>query len=305
MRRKILKTLRLFFDSIFRFKDTLVAFYMTLKHKLVYILLLSLMMTLPAIQPSYQLLHTVRGNGPSIIQSIPDFTIENNQLVSEKDQAFINKTDFLNYVYNPKDQISQEDLKKIDSSALTIYTNPKNITFSFMGQQQSFPYADFSTDLDSQGQKQIIQSLTQFQPWVYLLVFLGIFLFNSLQVSLLALVIALFMAPMAITRKLQLTLGKRYNFALTAMTFPLVLIQLVHLFGYQVTFSFYIILFTALIRIWAFTKQIKVVKIDPKQWDANKDQVKNDKNLVNLDKQDEDTARGQKDDLDHTDKNDD
>ncbi|MHA6603264.1 DUF1189 family protein [Aerococcus urinae] len=94
-----MKTLRLFFDSIFRFKDTLVAFYMILKHKLVYILLLSLMMTLPAIQPSYQLLHTVRGNGASIIQSIPDFTIENNQLVSEKDQAFINTLS--KNIYNP------------------------------------------------------------------------------------------------------------------------------------------------------------------------------------------------------------
>ena len=77
-----------------------------------YFLLLSFIFSLPAIGQSLREARQIEQSIQQIVEKTPEFEIKNNQLVTDKKNAsFIYQSDFLQFVFDPEDKLTTQDIK--------------------------------------------------------------------------------------------------------------------------------------------------------------------------------------------------
>ncbi|MDO4670498.1 MAG: DUF1189 family protein [Aerococcus sp.] len=255
--------LKLFYDSLVHYAETLRAFYLNLRQRLGYFLLLSIVCVLPILYPMTSALNLWENNRETIIQSIPDFTVENNQLKANDDtKPFINKTDMLVYAYDPNDQLSDEELTRSTPIGFYFKTGKTAFTLSVLGQTEHFPYD--GRQGDSAAQRHFIRSVTTLpHPLIYLSAFLTVVI--TLLIAALLLSVVVSFMPLAI--KLELNFGRKFNLALMAMTLPVVVIAILSIMMPALLLSSVpLIVLVGGFRLFYLSRHVRVVPLDPEKW---------------------------------------
>lgn len=254
--------LKLFYDSLFHYAETLRAFYLNIKGRLGYFLLLAVICFLPIILPMNQALSLWEDNRETIIKSIPEFTTENNTLKANDTKPFINKTDMMVYAYDPADQLSDSELTQTTPIGFYFKTGKTAFTISVLGRTEHFPYD--GRQADSQTQRQFIRSVTTLP---HVLIYLSTFLSVVLTLFITALLLTIIISFTPLSVKLGLNFGRKLNLALMAMTLPVVVIALLSIFMPSLLLSSVpLIVLTAGFRLVYLSRHIRVIPLNPEKW---------------------------------------
>lgn len=81
-------------------------------HVFLYLLLLAIVLSLPVIYQATLITKTIQDDGEKIIQKLPDFSIEDNTLVTkEKTDGFIYQTDSIIFTFDPTDKRTKKEIE--------------------------------------------------------------------------------------------------------------------------------------------------------------------------------------------------
>ncbi|RHH69517.1 MULTISPECIES: DUF1189 domain-containing protein [Vagococcus] len=81
-------------------------------HVFLYLLLLAVILSLPVIYQATLITKTIQDDGKKIIQKLPEFSIEDNTLVTkEKNDGFIYQTNSLIFTFDPNDKRTKEEIE--------------------------------------------------------------------------------------------------------------------------------------------------------------------------------------------------
>ncbi|MBO0475849.1 DUF1189 domain-containing protein [Vagococcus sp. DIV0080] len=81
-------------------------------HVFLYMILLSIILSLPVAFQSMGILNTLKSDGEKIVEKLPDFSIENNLLTTkEKDSGFIYQTDSMIFTFDPEGKRSKPEIE--------------------------------------------------------------------------------------------------------------------------------------------------------------------------------------------------
>ena len=81
-------------------------------HVFLYMLLLSLILSIPVVFHSMGLLSSLKNDGEKIVEKIPEFTIKDNKLTtSEKESGFIYQTNSMIFTFDPEGKRNKSDIE--------------------------------------------------------------------------------------------------------------------------------------------------------------------------------------------------
>lgn len=253
---------RLFYDSIFHYSKTLYAYRMRFWARIGYWLLLGIVMLLPMIWPVSQAMDTWDTNRTAIIESVPSFKTDGTAIQTDA-KPFVNRTDFLTYTFDPEDKIDQTTLGDPQDAMLTFKTGQHAFSVMVLNQEVlNFPYDGRKADSDVQ--KAFIEQATAVpRSMVYLAAYVS-GLFSSL---INALMLAVIFGFMRMSQQLQLTFGRKFNFAMVAMTLSTVISSLLGLVipSFVVGQSMLVFL-VAWIQLYYLSTHTRIIPIDRDQW---------------------------------------
>ncbi|MDO4680102.1 MAG: DUF1189 family protein [Aerococcus sp.] len=254
--------LKLFYDSLFHYAETLRAFYLNIKGRLGYFLLLVVICFIPILLPMNQALSLWEDNRASIIKSIPDFTVENNTLKANDTKPFINKTDMMVYAYDPNDQISDSELTDTTPIGFYFKTGKTAFTISILGQTEHFSYD--GRNANAQTQKDYINALTAIP---HALIYLSTLLTIGITLFITALLLVVVISFMPLSVSMNLNFGRKLNLCLMAMTLPVVVLAILSIFMPSLLLSSMpLIVLIAGFRLVYLSRHIKVIPLDPAKW---------------------------------------
>ncbi len=102
----------LFFHSLKNSEDILQVKNKSFWKVFVYILFLSVLLTLPTLKQSLDILNTFQADGQKIIKKLPDFSIKDQRLVTtEKNSGFIYQTNHLIFTFDPEGKRNTNDVQ--------------------------------------------------------------------------------------------------------------------------------------------------------------------------------------------------
>lgn len=257
-----MQVLKLFRDSLINFNTTIRAINLKTSQRLVYMFLLAAILAVPYMIQSIHVAEVISANGKAVAQVIPDFTLADGKLQSATQEPFIYETDYLTYAYDPQGEIDFNEVAGFNPVGFALETNPDNHSLSVLGRTFYFPHSEAVSGFNQQTLKILITDTTNINWQIFPLMFLTLALTMMAYVALLGVVIALFTSFITANKGLPIFFTERFNLALSAMTFPVIGLTLLQLFGYLVPFHFEIIVAYSLIRLYAMIRHTKVITIN-------------------------------------------
>lgn len=81
-------------------------------HVFLYMILLSIVLSLPIVFQSMDILNSIREDGDKIVQKLPEFSIKDNKLTTDKkDSGFIYQTNSMIFTFDPDGKRSKKDVE--------------------------------------------------------------------------------------------------------------------------------------------------------------------------------------------------
>lgn len=263
----------LFKESLLTTIHSLKAIDLKFWHRVQFLMLLSVILSIPIFRITGNEITYLKDNGSAIIERVPNFIIKNNQLHSELSNPFVVNTNYITFIFDPKDQIIGQNLNLITPDApIKIQMQQRNLEMTMLRQNLTFSYADMTQSLKEPFSRdsfiKILRQMTT--PGIGIIVFLIflVILANALYLAFLATIIATFLALYRFCRQGRLNFHQRFNLALAGITEPLVLICLINLFfnGF-IPFQSTFILTFSLFNIWLLTRHAQILKLNQENID--------------------------------------
>lgn len=204
-------------------------------HVFLYMVFLSLLLSLPVAFQSMGLLNSLRDDGEKIVEKIPDFSIKDNELTTPtKDAGFIYQTDSMIFTFDPDGKRNKHDVQEDASKGVLTLALLKNEAVLILptvgstadvldGNVLSLPY---STPQLSNINKEFLSSLLTERSQNAIL--FSIVLITSVAIIFLSflfdLIIMTFFANLFTKLKLvQLRFGEVFKILVYCSTFPTLL----------------------------------------------------------------------------------
>ncbi|AMB94603.1 DUF1189 domain-containing protein [Aerococcus sanguinicola] len=261
----MIATWKLFIYSIFKIERTIPALTMKLGKKIAYLALLTLVSAAALFANIFPVLELIEDNGEQVAQSIPAFQVKDGEISQSESDGFVNKTDLITFAYDPKNQISDQEMQNIEKKPkLVIHAQKDQVTIAALNQNYQLPYQDLAgqgKDLNQANSQALIRQLTQVTGLTMVLLFASLYISSFFYVAFLALMISLIAQILKLGRPLHLNFADRFNLGLFSMTQSLVVFSLLNLLGLMVPFQSELIILLALFRFWIMTLRTHVVKL--------------------------------------------
>lgn len=149
-----------------------------------HLLFLSLILAIPISAQVVQIFGTIRQDGQQIAENIPDFTIQEGHLVTEKNQeGFIYQTDSIIFTFDPEGKRTAQDISEdmlgnllsvglLQEGAVITLPATESVTSILGSNQLSIPYS--SAQISQLTGKSLRQSILENQLpwWIFPLTFL-------------------------------------------------------------------------------------------------------------------------------------
>ncbi|EPH99573.1 MULTISPECIES: DUF1189 domain-containing protein [unclassified Enterococcus] len=103
-------TKQLIISSLTRFKDLKSSRDVPFWKAIIYLLALSIIMALPISYQISQVLRSIHSDGQQIAEKIPDFTIEDGKIHTEKKEGFIYQTNSIIFTFDPEGKRTSKDV---------------------------------------------------------------------------------------------------------------------------------------------------------------------------------------------------
>ncbi|MEY8371262.1 DUF1189 family protein [Aerococcaceae bacterium 50-4] len=250
------------YDALLNYPKIIRVISYSFKRMLVYALLISGISAIPNFMDTLKVFDLLETNASSIVNQIPDYQVTEGKIANSNDQeAFIFETDLITYAFDPKDEMTNQEISSGQNNLITVENNTDNLTLSFIGQPIAFTYAQLGESANSSGVKGIIQSMTTLTWAYYPIIFVIVTLSSLLNLLLASLMIALVIGLLPDSTRLRLTFKMRFSLALASLTMPLMVVTLFNLFGFYVVYQLEIMYIFALIRLWRLLKKVLVIKM--------------------------------------------
>lgn len=297
-----MSVLTLFRQAIVKSKQALQVIDFSLGKRLKYLFLLAFIFSLPLYRLAYQELDVLRDNGQSIMQKVPDFHVEKGQLQTTEDEAFMVKTNYLIFTFNPNKQLEDADIRsESGNQPIAIELGEEALSVKLFDQPLSLPYTELSSDRQNFDQKAFKKLLQQFvsPQWSFLFITAGlIFLWSSLHLFILTCVIGLILTFFRFSKEAHLTYGQCLSLGVMGLTRPVTFFSVLLLFGFAIPFQTELLVIFALFIIWQLTRFTKILKLN----EDNIDEIfKQMTHRYHYRRDDEEKEHKHKQDTDHKD----
>lgn len=248
----------LFFASFYRFKDLKKARFLGFGKVVLYVLLLSLFLTIPVTKHVLAIFHDIQSDGQKIAQKLPDFTIENGTLTPKNDEeGFIYQTDSIIFTFDPE---GKREVKNISNdlmgnflsigllpTELVVALPSSGITTQVFGSNLlEFPYKNGLTTLDGAHIRDYL-SEQRLPWWMFALTFLVSLYPAFINLLTTLLITAIGASIMSGLKRVKISFLENLKILVFCSTLPVILSALVELFTLNFDGSFFIILATLFI----------------------------------------------------------
>lgn len=203
-----------------------------------YFIFLSFILTIPSWVQTNQLLKDFIQDGQEVAQNIPDFEIENGQILpAENAESFIYQTDSIIFTFDPSGRITSSDVDdRISGDTLGISLLENGAYLSIPLYPIQFSYSQLE-GMNQDTFKDVILSLQGVNPIILVMTFVllwGSSLILALIYNFLYTVFGNLVAT--ITRR-PLRFGETWKVVLFASTLPTIFFTLLNLFGIHPLFQ--------------------------------------------------------------------
>lgn len=214
---------------------------MTRKQLLAYFALLTFILTFSMTSVLTNVMTNLQEDGSEIAETIPPFTIENNQLIAEEDQeSYVHQTNSFLLFFDPNGAIQTEEIDtNLERLNVPIGIGLMQDEFYLNVTGQTIPVS--YEQLDGVDQDRFIDLLSQIgslSPLVILLMFIVAYLASGFVLLYEWLIVALFANILVTLLRLRSPFKKNARMALVSLSIPTLLLSIIEAFGYIVPFAF-------------------------------------------------------------------
>ncbi|MDH6363614.1 hypothetical protein M2139_000731 [Enterococcus sp. PF1-24] len=229
-----------------------------------YVIFLSLILSLPLAKSVFQELNEFQQENQKIAAEIPAFHLENNQIVLEEDaEGFIYQTDWLNFTFDPEGKRKKQDvINDFSNNLFSIGILQDQLVFSAdIGEEYlailgtntiELPYSDsYFQNFDSQHLK---ATLSQGLSWQFYLLFFAIVLYQAFWQLIWALLLAAVGGKIyTALRRTPLKFSKIFKTVIYTATLPVLVAAVILLLPINLDIS----IFITLVSMFIFMQVIK------------------------------------------------
>lgn len=203
-----------------------------------YFIFLSFILTIPSWVETNRLLTDFIQDGQEIAQTIPDFEVENGQLVpAENAESFIYQTDSIIFTFDPSGTITSTDVdNRISGETLGMSILESGLYFSI----PLYPIQLSYSQLEGMNQdtfKDVILGLQSVNPVVLVMTFVLLWISSLILALIYNFLYTVFGNLVATITRKPLRFGESWKIVLFASTLPTILFTLLNLFGIHPLFQ--------------------------------------------------------------------
>lgn len=203
-----------------------------------YFIFLSFILTIPSWVETNRLLTDFIQDGQEIAQTIPDFEVENGQLVpAENAESFIYQTDSIIFTFDPSGTITSTDVdNRISGETLGMSILESGLYFSI----PLYPIQLSYSQLEGMNQdtfKDVILGLQSVNPVVLVMTFAVLWISSLILALIYNFLYTVFGNLVATITRKPLRFGESWKIVLFASTLPTILFTLLNLFGIHPLFQ--------------------------------------------------------------------
>lgn len=241
----------------------------------VYLLFLAAITAVPLAFQTNQALHSMRDDGQKIAKKVPEFTIQDGTLKTEKtDSGFVYQTNSIIFTFDPAGKRTEKDITSdATHQAFSIGFLQKEFVLAFPGQTRSdqaltqapliFSYKNENFDsFNSEKLKQLLSFKIPF--WLQGLIFLFAIYpaFLSILIQLIMMTLLLFIFSRILQTRLRF--GEVLKITAYALTIPVILSAILQFFNLQVNTFLLFFVFT----LFVFYQSLKRNRTAPPSSEA-------------------------------------
>lgn len=199
---------------------------------LLYFLFIAFIAAVPTWIQGNSIINDFSRDGQIIAKSIPSFTIENDQLVTnEPVKSFIYQTDSIIFTFDPNGERTVEDVDQDQIANLVgIALLEDRLYFSLPSYPIQLPYTQLN-GLTSETFIDILFSVQSFNGTVLVMAFIVLGFITVFITLLYTLLYTLFANSLSLLTGRQLTFGENWKIVLFASTLPTLFIAFLNSFG--------------------------------------------------------------------------
>lgn len=204
-----------------------------------YFLFISFLLTIPSWVQTTALLNDFMNDGQEVANQIPEFTVENDQLIPGEDaQSFIYQTDSIIFSFDPSGEITPDEVEnRIRGNTIGVSLLENGLYLSIPFYPIEFSYSQLNGINDTMF-KEVLSSLQQMNPIVIGITFIVLWASSLILAVIYNFVYTVFgNLVAAITRK-QIRFSETWKMVLFASTLPTLFFAILNAFTIQPLFQF-------------------------------------------------------------------
>ncbi|MBM6614233.1 DUF1189 domain-containing protein [Desemzia sp. RIT804] len=203
-----------------------------------YFIFLSFILTIPSWVQTNQLLTDFIQDGQEVAQNIPDFEIENGQIVPEENaESFIYQTDSIIFTFEPSGRITPSEIdKRISGSTLGISLLEQGLYLSIPLYPIQFSYSQLE-GMNQDTFKDVILGLQSVNPIVLVMTFVLLWISSLILALVYNFLYTVFGNLVATITKKPLRFGETWKVVLFASTLPTIFFTGLNLFNIHPLFQ--------------------------------------------------------------------
>lgn len=203
-----------------------------------YFIFISFILSIPSWVQTTTLLTDFMQDGEEVAGNIPEFTVENNQLIpGENADSFVYQTDSIIFAFDPSGEVTPDEIdRRITGNTIGVSLLEDSLYLSIPFYPIQFSYSQLN-GLNDTLFKDVFLSLQQMNPLVLVITFFVLWI-SSLIVALIYNFIYTVFGNLvaAITRK-QIRFGETWKVVLFASTLPTIFFSILNTFNIQPLFQ--------------------------------------------------------------------
>lgn len=204
-----------------------------------YFLFISFILTIPSWIQTSSLLKEFAQDGQEISSHIPEFKVENNQLVpGENADSFVYQTDSVIFAFDPSGEITPNEIdRRIASDAIGVSLLEKGLYLSIPFYPIQLSYNQLNGLNDTQF-KEVILGIQQINPLVLLLSFLVLWLSSLILAVIYNFIYTVFGNLVATITRKKIRFSETWKVVLIASTLPTIFFSAMNSFAIHPLFQF-------------------------------------------------------------------
>ena len=205
---------------------------------MLYFIFLSFILTIPSWVQTNQLLTDFIQDGQEVAQRIPNFEIEDGQIVpAENAESFIYQTDSIIFTFEPSGTLTSSDVEdRISGDTLGMSLLEDGLYLSIPLYPIHFSYSQLE-GMNQDTFKDVILGLQSVNPIVLVITFLLLWVSSLILALIYNFLYTVFGNLVATITRKPLRFGETWRIVLFASTLPTILFTLLNLFGIQPLFQ--------------------------------------------------------------------